>query len=378
MGVTVSVNGSPTILQLESSSGRQTTDWKHLALVWSSGQTLKFYINGKLDTPTANSAAVTGPLANSSTVIVGKGGKDVGNSSWAGLIDEVRVYSKALTLEEVQTILRGDLRLAWSPSPADGAITDIVKVAPLTWQAGDKAAAHDIFLGADPVAVGAANDSDATGLYCGRRSGTSFAPTPPLDAGRKYFWPIDEIDSDGRVSRGFFWSFTLADYLIVDDFESYTEDDGSRIYQSWINGWSNNTGSTVGYIQAPFAKQKTVHSGRQSLPLDFDNVKAPFYSEAEQQFSSVQDWTAHGMTDLVLYVRGYPVSFLGPAPGVITMSASGTDIWNTADQCRYAWKRLTGNGSIVARIESVGNIDPVEGGSGRLFIDDLRLTKSKP
>jgi len=358
MGVTVSVNGFNTILQLETSSGRQTTDWQHLAMVWSSGQALKFYLNGKLDTPTANSAAATGPLANFSAVIIGKGGKDTGDSSWDGLIDEIRIYRKALTLAEIQTVLRGDLRLAWSPSPANDASTDIVKVVPLTWQAGDAAAQHDVYLGADPVGVGAANDSDVTGLYRGRQSDTGFTPAVPLDVGRKYFWRIDEIDSDGRVSRGIVWSFTLADYLIVDDFESYTEDEGARIYQSWIDGWSNNTGSTVGYAQAPFAEQQIVHSGRQSLPLDFNNTQAPFYSEAERQLSPVQDWTAHGMTDLVLYVRGYPVSFLEPAPGAITMSAAGTDIWNTADQCRYAWKRLTGNGAIVARVESVGNTDP--------------------
>ncbi len=358
MGVAVSANGSLTILQLESSSGRQTADWQHLALVWSSGQALKFYIDGKLDTPTANSAAARGLLANFSTVVLGKGGKDTGDSSWDGLIDEVRIYDKALTAEEIQTVLRADARLAWGPSPANGAITDIVRVAPLTWQAGDGAMQHDVYLTADSIGIDAANNSDVTGLYRGRQTGTSFTPIPALDVGRKYFWRIDEVGSDGRISRGIVWSFTLADYLIVDDFEGYTEDEGARIYQSWIDGWSNNTGSTVGYVQAPFAEQQIVHSGRQSLPLDFNNTQAPFYSEAERQFSPVQDWTAHGMTDLVLYVRGYPVSFLEPAPGAITMSAAGTDIWNTADQCRYAWKRLTGDGAIVARVESVGNTDP--------------------
>jgi regulation of enolase protein 1 (concanavalin A-like superfamily) len=358
IGVTVSVNGSHTILQLESSGGRQTTDWQHLALVWSSGQALKLYINGRLDTPTANSAAATGPLANSSAAIIGKGGKDTGDCSWAGLIDEVRVYDKALTLGEVETVMRSDARLAWSPSPANGAITDIARVVPLTWRAGEEAAQHDVYLGVDPIGVGAASDSDATGLYRGRQTGTSFTPAVPLDVGRKYFWRIDEVDGEGCARPGIVWSFTLADYLIVDDFEDYTEDEGARIYESWIDGWSNDTGSTVGYVQAPFAEQEIVHSGRQSLPLDFNNVQAPFYSEAQRQFSPVQDWTAHGMTDLVLYVRGYPVSFLESAPGAIAMSAAGTDIWNTADQGRYAWRRLAGNGAIVARVESLDNTDP--------------------
>jgi hypothetical protein len=359
MGVTVSVSGTNTILQLESSNGGQSTDWQHLTLVWKSGQALKFYINGKLDAPTANSAAVTGPLANFSKVIIGQGGKDTGGSSWSGLIDEVRVYNKALTQDEIQTTMRGDPLLAWGPSPANGATTDAVKVVPMTWKAGDKATKHDVYLGTDQAAVGAANASDTTGIYRGRQNNASYTPSPSLALGQKYFWRVDEVNNDGSISRGFVWSFLLADYLIIDDFESYTDDEGNRIYEAWIDGLTNGlSGSTVGYIQAPFAEQKIVHSGRQSMPLDFNNTKSPFYSEAEYDFAPVQDWTANSMTNLVLYVRGYPVTFTEPAPGAITMSGSGADIWNTADQCRYAWKRLSGNGSIIAKVESIDNTDP--------------------
>jgi hypothetical protein len=40
------------------------------------------------------------------------------------------------------------------------------------------------------------------------------------------------------------------------------------------------------------------------------------------------------------------------------MSASGTDIWGTADQFRYAYKQLNGDGFIIARVESVQNTHP--------------------
>ena len=59
MGITVSVEGRDTILQLESSNDVQTTQWQHVALVWSSGQALKLYINGNLDVPTAGSGKAT-------------------------------------------------------------------------------------------------------------------------------------------------------------------------------------------------------------------------------------------------------------------------------------------------------------------------------
>jgi hypothetical protein len=51
------------------------------------------------------------------------------------------------------------------------------------------------------------------------------------------------------------------------------------------------------------------------------------------------------------------VSFVETAPDAFTMSAAGADIWSNADQFRYAFKRLTGDGSIVARVESIGNSD---------------------
>jgi hypothetical protein len=46
---------------------------------------------------------------------------------------------------------------------------------------------------------------------------------------------------------------------------------------------------------------------------------------------------------------------LETAPDAITMSAAGTDIWDVADQFRFGFKRLTGDGSIVAKVESIGN-----------------------
>lgn len=41
------------------------------------------------------------------------------------------------------------------------------------------------------------------------------------------------------------------------------------------------------------------------------------------------------------------------ASGTYTVSGSGTDIWNKSDEFHFAWKQLTGDGSIVARVESV-------------------------
>ena len=154
------------------------------------------------------------------------------------------------------------------------------------------------------------------------------------------------------------WSFTTKEYTAIEDFESYTDDEGSRIYETWVDGWTNNTGSVVGYLQAPFAERTIIHGGAQSMPLEYNNVKTPYYSETERTFAPVQDWTLNGADTLALYFRGRAVAFLEKSAGNMVLGGGGTDIWNNADQFRFAFKRLSGNGTIVARIDSVGRSDP--------------------
>ena len=43
---------------------------------------------------------------------------------------------------------------------------------------------------------------------------------------------------------------------------------------------------------------------------------------------------------------------------VWTVAGSGGDIWNGTDQFQYAYQSLTGNGAIMARVDSVQNTDP--------------------
>jgi hypothetical protein len=57
----------------------------------------------------------------------------------------------------------------------------------------------------------------------------------------------------------------------------------------------------------------------------------------------------------VLYFQGVPGPFVELAGGKIILGAAGTDIWNTADEFRFAYKPLSGNGSIVALVESVSH-----------------------
>ncbi len=131
----------------------------------------------------------------------------------------------------------------------------------------------------------------------------------------------------------------------------------TTIFDTWLDGWVNDNGSTVGYFDAPFAEQAIVHSGDQSMPLEYNNTGSPFYSEAERTFDTSQDWTGGSADTLVVYFQGVPGPFVELASGKIVMGAAGADIWNAADEFRFAYKSLNGDGSIVAYVESVANTD---------------------
>jgi hypothetical protein len=235
------------------------------------------------------------------------------------------------------------------PSPAAGRKNVGVDTI-LSWKAGREAASHLVYFSTDRQAV--ANGTAPVKTV----SAATFDPAP-LDLGRTYYWRVDEVNEarTPSVREGEVWSFTTKEYSVVDNFESYTDEEGSRIYQAWIDGATNKTGSRVGYPQGPFAERVVVHGGIQSMTMDYNNTKTPFYSQAERTFSPVQNWTANGADTLTLWFRGNPMDFLQRADGHIQMSGGGADIWGMSDQFRFAYKQLNGDGTIVARIHSLTN-----------------------
>jgi len=84
--------------QIESTSGVQTTGWQHLALVWESGSSIKLYINGQLNPLTYDRGAVSGTVSGVQKLMLGRGTK---GKYWDGLIDDVRIYNRALDVNDI-------------------------------------------------------------------------------------------------------------------------------------------------------------------------------------------------------------------------------------------------------------------------------------
>jgi hypothetical protein len=334
-------------------------EWHHLAGTYD-GRQLNLYIDGI----SRDVTSIVGSIATS-VYNVNIGREATGHRyPYDGIIDDVRIYNRALPQEEISKVMRGDPLIAWRPNPVSGTIMDIEQhTGLLSWSSGDEAVEHDVYFGIDKDAVESADASDTTGVYIGRQDPNTYTLTDALQWDQTYYWRIDEIDADATISKGRVWSFTIADYLIVDDFEDYNDFGPDRIFDAWVDGWEILTnGSTVGYAEPDFiagehfVETNIVHGGAQSMPFFYDNDMK--YSEATMTLVPGNDWTRQDVKILSLWYRGYPAyrsSFTEAPAGTFTIASSGADIWGTSDEFHFAYKQLAGPGSITAQVLSVEN-----------------------
>jgi hypothetical protein len=124
--------------------------------------------------------------------------------------------------------------------------------------------------------------------------------------GGDYYWRIDEVAADGTVTGGTVWKFTVPDYLVVEDFESYNDlaeenPASNRIYLTWIDGFGTTTnGAIAGNLDVPLLSPG--RSSFQAIPVSYDNVGKT--SEVTKTLTSGKDWTEQGVTKLVVWFSG--------------------------------------------------------------------------
>jgi len=264
------------------------------------------------------------------------------------------------------------------PNPADGAV-DVKPSVVLGWVAGAVAASHEVYFGTDADAV--KNATTASPEYKGPKAlGDESYDPGQLTLNTTYHWRIDEVNGVNPLSpwKGNVWSFSTGNFFVIDDFEIYDSND-NQIWYSWHDGLGygvvgvdpyfagNGTGAAVGdETTASYTEETIVHGGNQAMPIAFGNNKQGFakYSEAEYTLPDQRDWTAEGVTELSLWFRGNPAavgSFVEGPTGTYTVIGSGADIWAVngveADEFHFAYKMLSGAGSMVARVVSVQQTD---------------------
>ena len=260
--------------------------------------------------------------------------------------------------------------LAREPQPADEEI-DVNPNGALSWRAGREAAAHEVYLSADEAAVAEGSvlvDTVASTDYA--LSGLD------LQLDSTYYWKVNEVNEAEAISawEGRIWSFSTQEFFVVENFESYGDDEGERIYEIWADGWVNETGSTVGYLESPFAEQTIVNSGDQSMPLLYDNSSTTV-SEAERTFATPQNWVGNGIKTLAVQFHGAQDN-----TGQLYLMINNTKIaydGPASDINKAQWQPwLIDLSSVGANLQSVTKlVIGIEGSGaeGIVYIDDIRL-----
>ena len=192
-----------------------------------------------------------------------------------------------------------------------------------------------------------------------------------------------------------------ANYLVVDDFEKY--DVTNRIFETWIDGLVNGTGSVIGHSNSPYVEQTIVHGGSKSMPYYYDNNRASkaHYSEAEADTTKLEigpDWTKEGIKALTLYFYGNPNNDANAAERMyvalkddankMAVAYYDGDPDDVREEKWHEWnirlKDFTDINNVnlnsVSKVYiGFGNRDthPTPGGSGLVYFDDIRLYPSR-
>jgi hypothetical protein len=181
--------------------------------------------------------------------------------------DDAYVKPCFIEIESSEPILK-----ASKPTPADDSLHFDTWVI-MSWSAGETAVSHNVYMSDDLDAVADADttseafqgnqtalefmagfpgfafpeglvtgttyywridevEADGATVHQGDVWSFSLPPKTAYDLAvltwlTSYYWRVDEVDSQGNTDKGPVWSFTSADFLLVDDFEGYTDDDAA-------------------------------------------------------------------------------------------------------------------------------------------------------
>ena len=353
------------------------------------------------------------------TIYFGDDFEDINNSTGGlprglttyspGLLDLAKVYYWRIDEFDGVGTYKGDVWSFTTPGavgslkPANGAV-DVKMTTALSWTPADNAASHEVYFGTEKEAVRSATKASAE--YKGSKSlGAESYDPGKLASKTTYYWRVDVVDSLGGLSKGPLWSFTTADFILIEDFEDFDAGD-NQIWYAWHDGLGygtpgtepyfagNGTGAAVGDENTvSYCEESVVHGGGKSMPILYDNKKQGFsmYSEVEFALSEARDWTDEDVNELSLWFRGVSTNAAEPlyvaaanragTPAVVTYedpAAAQTGVWTKwiiplqafADQ----GINLTDVDRIIIGLGTRGNLT-TPGGAGKMYFDDIRLNR---
>ena len=225
--------------------------WTHVAITLDAGNLAVIYVNGtpiKSAVPTSAQGFTLAPSL-------------VGASRWWGTqaamwdskYDDVRIYNRALSENEVYALAFG--AIATQPYPPDDA-NYMPPDVELSWTPGVWAVTHEVYLGTNWNDVNDANTTvyNPNDVYKGNFSEPNYTPLANLEFGTMYHWRVDEVNEyDGELWKGRVWNFTVEPVSHTLTVNAEPNDAGINTVTPGVGQHSYYVGTTVDVSAAEFA-----------------------------------------------------------------------------------------------------------------------------
>jgi hypothetical protein len=189
-------------------------EWHFIAGTFGN-KTIRVYVNGKMEGQ-AQSVGQVDINPNNLPVMIGGESSSNGGQQYLGSIDEVAMYNRELSADEIANIFRNGMaapEVALSPKPQNAAV-DVPQDTVLGWTAGGFAASHDVYLGVSADDVENATRDNPLGVLVSQGQIDATYTPASLEFGTTYYWRIDEVNAapDYTIFKGSVWSFTVEPY----------------------------------------------------------------------------------------------------------------------------------------------------------------------
>jgi len=199
--------------QIVNSPDTLPSDWHNVTVVMDSADMMiRLYVDGAM---VASGATLLLPKDLGETTQNWFGKSQWPDALYQGDLDDVRIYNRVLTQDEIKNVMVGGIGygLANTPSPADTE-TNLLPNVTLSWAAGQEAETHDVYFGTSAEDVTAADATNPLGVLVSSGQAGMTYDAGRLEFGTTCYWRVDEIGPapDFTLYKGNVWSFTVEPY----------------------------------------------------------------------------------------------------------------------------------------------------------------------
>jgi hypothetical protein len=196
-----------------------------------------------------------------------------------GMIDDLRKYNEALTIEQIRYLYHktrhADDGIFVDTSYCEAPNNDPNKPGVVTvdedirWNPGKSAANHEIWFGTEGAMANVGTQS---------RTNCSYDPAGDLLLDTVYEWKVNESNGVSAWPASGSWKFKTVNYLMLEDFESYTSDTTLRAV--WKVSATSCSGNPV-LVDDPLSEGRVYHGAQaikmSSIDLSVSPYRAMYY-----------------------------------------------------------------------------------------------------